>query len=229
MSNVLPATFSEQTYSKRSSPFVVFVEGNIGAGKSTFLNHFQKFNDVHVCSEPVEKWRHFGGHNLLDLLYKESDRWAFPFQIYATLTNLQIISEQTPKPIKLVERSLYAARYCFVEAMFANDVLHKGMYDILQEWYNYIDENIDDVKPDLIVYLRTTPETVCGRVEARGRSEEAVVNLKYLKQLHELHEDWLIRGRKPQPAPVLVLNADFNMDNICAEYVRAESFIFQTN
>lgn len=55
------------------------------------------------------------------------------------------------------------------------------------------------------VYLRTTPETVYERMKVRGRSEETSVSLDYLKQLHNLHEDWLIHGRKYRPAPVSLL------------------------
>lgn len=40
-------------------------------------------------------------------------------------------------------------RYCFVEAMLANQTLHQGMYNIMQEWYNYINEKIH-IQADLI-------------------------------------------------------------------------------
>ena len=50
---------------KANRPFTVIVEGNIGSGKTTFLNHFSKFKDVEVLQEPVEKWRDVQGHNLL--------------------------------------------------------------------------------------------------------------------------------------------------------------------
>lgn len=33
--------------------------------------------------------------------------------------------------------------------MLANDTLHKGMYNIMQEWYNYINDNIH-IQADLI-------------------------------------------------------------------------------
>lgn len=120
--------------------------------------------------------------------------------------------------------------------MLANNTLHKGMYNIMQEWYNYINENIH-IQADLIgneivmsqcqisndeisilsewtwflssiylVYLRTTPEVVYERMKVRGRSEETSVSLDYLKQLHDLHEDWLIQGRKYRPAPVNFIN-----------------------
>lgn len=51
--------------SPRKYPFTVFIEGNIGAGKTTFLNHFKKYEDVCLFTEPVEKWRDLRGHNLL--------------------------------------------------------------------------------------------------------------------------------------------------------------------
>lgn len=46
-------------------PFTVFIEGNIGSGKTTFLNHFQKHDEVCLLTEPVEDWRNCGGVNLL--------------------------------------------------------------------------------------------------------------------------------------------------------------------
>lgn len=48
-----------------NKPFTVLIEGNIGSGKTTFLNHFQKFDSVCLITEPVEKWRNCGGVNLL--------------------------------------------------------------------------------------------------------------------------------------------------------------------
>ena len=43
--------------SNNKAPYTVFVEGNIGSGKTTFLNHFRQFQDVCLMTEPVENWR----------------------------------------------------------------------------------------------------------------------------------------------------------------------------
>lgn len=50
-------------------PFTIFVEGNIGSGKTTFLNHFSKY-DALILSEPVESWRNVCGHNMLVSILK---------------------------------------------------------------------------------------------------------------------------------------------------------------
>lgn len=46
-------------------PFTVFVEGNIGSGKTTFLDYFNKSGDITAYAEPVNLWRDVKGHNLL--------------------------------------------------------------------------------------------------------------------------------------------------------------------
>jgi len=71
-------------------PFTVVVEGNIGSGKTTFLEHFKKFSEeVEILAEPVEKWRNAKGHNLLQMMYENPSRWSLTFQTYVQLTMLQ--------------------------------------------------------------------------------------------------------------------------------------------
>ncbi|XP_058468047.1 deoxynucleoside kinase isoform X1 [Malaya genurostris] len=218
---------SEKLGLRGNQPFTVFIEGNIGSGKTTFLNHFQKFKEsVSLLTEPVELWRDCGGVNLLDLMYKEPKRWAMPFQTYVTLTMLNMHTHQTDKSVKLMERSMFSARYCFVENMLATGMLHQGMYNILQEWYEFIHGNIH-IQADLIVYLRTSPEIVFERMKKRARCEESCVPLKYLQELHDLHENWLIHGTFPRAAPVLVLDADLDLNNISSEYKRSETSILK--
>ena len=69
--------------SSSPKPFTVIVEGNIGSGKSTFLEHFRqrRGQDVEVLSEPVSKWQDVKGHNLLRLMYDDPGRWSLAFQV----------------------------------------------------------------------------------------------------------------------------------------------------
>ena len=167
-----------------------------------------------------------------------------PFQNYVTLTMLKLHTKQTTKSVKLMERSMFSARYCFVEKMLANGTLHEGMYHVLQEWYEFINEH-HKIQCDLIVYLRTSPEIAYERIKKRARDEESCVPFEYLKDLHELHENWLIHGQYYRPSQVrhhfikvlckinfrclqvLVLDADLDLENIASEYVRSENSILK--
>lgn len=64
-------------------------------------------------------------------MYKQPDRFAMPFQNYVTLTILKLHLLKTNKPVKLMERSMFSSRYCFVEKMLSNGMLHQGMYSKL--------------------------------------------------------------------------------------------------
>ena len=59
------ASLLELPLASHKKPFTVLIEGNIGSGKTTFLNHFNKFDEVCLMTEPVEKWRDCAGQNLL--------------------------------------------------------------------------------------------------------------------------------------------------------------------
>ncbi|XP_067631539.1 deoxynucleoside kinase isoform X2 [Eurosta solidaginis] len=212
-------------YGVGTQPFTVLIEGNIGSGKTTFIEHFRKFEDKVCCiAEPVEKWRNFKGHNMLELMYVDPERWAMPFQSYVMLTMLESHTQLTDKPIKIMERSLYSAKYCFVENLRKSGFIQDCMYEILKEWYNYVEE-IAHIRADLIVYLRTTPEVVYERIRKRARSEETCVPYEYIKHLHELHENWLIHKRVGCNIKVLEIEADLDLSEIDREYKRSESVI----
>ena len=59
--------------------------------------------------------------------------------------------------------------------------------------------------PDLMIYLRVSPETALSRIQARNRSEEqGKVPLSYLQALHKGYEDFIEEMRNY--APVLILD-----------------------
>ena len=79
-------TTESQVIGKLKRPFTVVVEGNIGSGKTTFVEHFNRKEIVEVVTEPVEDWRNVRGHNLLQLMYENPSRWSHIFQSYVQLT-----------------------------------------------------------------------------------------------------------------------------------------------
>ena len=140
-----------------------------------------------------------------------------PFQSYVQLTMLDNHLHKSEKPVKLMERSIFSARYCFVENMFKSGKMLGCEYEVLDQWFQFLTNPDSDVKldVDLIIYLKTSPVKALERINVRARSEENKIPLEYLEQLHNLHEEWLLSGKYFLPAPVLVIDADKVNKNIC--------------
>ncbi|KAF5397035.1 Deoxynucleoside kinase [Paragonimus heterotremus] len=112
--------------------FTVTVEGNIGCGKSTFLRYFEQLStNAEVLQEPIYLWKDTRGHNLFELMYQDSTRWAVPFQAQVLVTLLDRQLKPQTAPVRLVERSVYSCRYCFVENMHKDGHISASDYDEL--------------------------------------------------------------------------------------------------
>jgi deoxyadenosine/deoxycytidine kinase len=201
-----------------NKPKVLIVEGNIGAGKSTFLNMISKHLDVQPVYEPDQKWQNVGdGENLLDKFYQDPKRWAYTFQTYAFVTRVleqELSTKKNPGVVQIIERSVYADRYCFARNCYEMGVLSALEWKLYLEWFTWLVDSYT-VKPAGFIYLQTDPEVCYQRVLKRSRSAEKSVSLDYLKMLHQKHEEWLIEGKDVSASlrdvPVLTLpcNAEF--------------------
>lgn len=73
-----------------------------------------------VLQEPIEKWRHFSGQNLLNLRYNNPKRWSFAFQNLVQLSRLKMYDDEdnnNPKAIRFIERSLHSNRWVILVQM----------------------------------------------------------------------------------------------------------------
>ena len=75
----------KQEFSYRK-PVIILVEGNIGSGKSLFLDIMSTLPGVEVYQEPVDLWRDVGGVNLFEKMVKEPQRWTTTFQLLSSKT-----------------------------------------------------------------------------------------------------------------------------------------------
>ncbi|XP_063731191.1 thymidine kinase 2, mitochondrial isoform X2 [Eleginops maclovinus] len=197
---------------------VICIEGNIASGKTTCLEYFSNTSNIEVLTEPVCKWRNLRGHNPLGLMYQDPERWGLTLQTYVQLTMLDRHLSTISAPIRMIERSIFSAKYIFVESLFKSGKMPEVDFAVLSEWFDWITANIF-IPVDLIVYLQTSPQTCHKRLKQRSREEEKVIPLEYLESIHQLHEDWLIRKSSfPLPAPVLVIPADHDLQEMLHQF-----------
>ena len=200
------------------------VEGNIGAGKSTFLRLIEEHLPVQIVYEPVDQWQRVAaGENLLERFYKDTKRWAYTFQSYAFITRVmeqQKKAAESRHGLQILERSVYSDRYCFAKNCFEMGTMSPLEWSLYQEWFDWLIENYVQ-KPSGFIYLRTSPEKSYERLKKRARSEEKVVPLEYLTLLHDKHEQWLLGkesiARSLVDVPVLVIEADKEFENYPAQ------------
>lgn len=201
---------------RADSSAIIMVEGNIGAGKSTFLKIIEKSLNVDVIFEPTNKWQHPDDEqNLLHLFYKDTRRWAYTFQSYAFISRVQTIlnhQKQTKtNKIQVLERSVYCDRYCFAKNCFDAGLMSPIEWQVYREWFSWLAEKYTPI-PRGFIYLRTDPKTCYNRILKRNRHEEDVISKSYLQALHERHEDWLIKQKDLTPhlqaIPVLILDCN---------------------
>eukprot|EP00878_Enallax_costatus_P013182 GHUV01013779.1.p1 GENE.GHUV01013779.1~~GHUV01013779.1.p1 ORF type:complete len:438 (+),score=151.09 GHUV01013779.1:893-2206(+) len=183
------------------------VEGNISAGKSTFLGYITEGNEelqheLGVVHEPVEKWQQVptiegDTLNLLDQFYNDPKKYAYAFQNYVFMSRVlqERNSASMPKPVRVMERSVFSDRMVFVRAVRESGWMGDVELAVYDSWFNPILEQSPHLRPHGFIYLKCDPSTCMDRLKLRGRHEEDSISIDYLEGLHAKHEDWLGAGK----------------------------------
>lgn len=217
---------------------IISVVGNIGAGKTTFLNDFIKKiakigdKEVVIVCEPVDKWTKRNKkedgteeESILELYYKDSKRYGFSFQMYALQTRfaqLREMMEIHKGKILIYERCPISDYNIFAKLLHENQTITSQEFNIYKEWF---DMTYDIIKPNIrgIIYL-DIPISVCAtRIVKRNRNGEGNISLEYLNSLERMHDRWLNCETSSNPP---VYKAEFvhgDYDQI--DFDKIESFL----
>ncbi len=195
-----------------SSPIVVSVDGAIGGGKTTLLEHLRgELPDVEIVLEPVGEWMRLkdaSGKSLLELFYEDKKRWAYTFQNCAILTRLRTIlaaMKTTTKRVILTERSVLTDRYVFAEMLKEDGTLDPLEWELYMTWFNTF---AADLPIKGVVYLTTGVGTCAERIVRRGRAGEEHIPLDYLAALDAQHHRWLDRAEREDGLSVLRISTE---------------------
>lgn len=164
-------------------------------------------------------------------MYSDPSRNGFVFEHYSQYTRFDqmrsIFYEHIDedecggrKTIHLLERSIFSNRFCFVENFYQSGKIHKAEYAILDEWFKYLMTR-PECQINKFIYLRTSPQTVYDRIQKRARSEDELIPLSYLADVHKYHERlfdtidmncW--KHLKRPMAKVVIIDADQSMEDV---------------
>ena len=198
---------------------LIYIEGNIGTGKTTFVNLLNKYYsnpNKKIILEPVDEWMSLvddDNKNLLEKFYEDQDKWSFAFQMNSFISRVKKIADfrkyDNDNKLVFVERSVFTDKHCFAENCYESGKMNKIEYDIYNRWHKWLVDTFE-VKPDAYIYLRTSPEVSHKRTQKRSRDGESGIPIEYLTILHEKHEKWMETERKNYPVLTIDVSEDFN-------------------
>jgi thymidine kinase len=179
---------------------IISVEGNIGVGKSTFINILKSkwIEGCEVIPEPVDMWKNLtnsDGKNILQTFYEDIPRWAYSFQNVACITRMMkienTIRNSTSKYIFL-DRSLGTDKNVFEAMLHDQGHLTQIEHSMYNLWCDFYHQYVRPQDNQIYIYLKASPETCAERIKKRGRVEEESIGLDYLKGLNNYHNKWLL-------------------------------------
>lgn len=179
---------------------IFYIDGNIGVGKTTFLDFIQKhFPDIQVILEPVEEWlktKTNEGKNMLELFYADPHKNAAMFNMYSSLTKFQRLDAiDKQKKIVVIERSFETDQELFGYVGFESGSLNEIQFKVHDYFCSFLKKYFY-VPKGKYIYLRTTPEIAHKRCIKRARKGEETIPLSYIKQIH-LQLDKLFLKKNP--------------------------------
>ncbi len=197
------------------------VEGNIGAGKSTFLRLMQaQLPHITVVFEPMHNWQSQAyGPSILSNFYKEPQRWAYTMETLAMACRVQehLKEQENKNPLRLMERSIYSGHYAFAWNGYKNGFMSQIEWQAYLEWFNFLVTG-HCKPPHGFIYLHVDPEVAYERIRKRNRPSEKNINFSYIQKIHECHEAFLLEKKdvlaELSNVPVLKLdcNKEFEAD-----------------
>ncbi len=219
---------------------VISVEGNIGAGKSTFIRiieeKFYRDRRAVVVSEPVEMWKNIRdekGENILNKFYGDIGRWSYSFQNMAYITRIMkledSIRENMEERIIFQDRSVECDKNVFERMLYEDGKIEEIEHQLYKLWNNFYERYMSKNIRNRTIYLRCSVETAMRRIKKRGREEEKGIEKEYLEKLGRYHDEWLMKGGED----VMIVDCDreFEEDEEYQEEIlgRVRDFIYNKN
>ncbi|QCR30709.1 deoxynucleoside kinase [Lysinibacillus sp. SGAir0095] len=182
-----------------SVPFIT-VEGPIGVGKTSLSNAISNAFEYHLLKEIVDE------NPFLGKFYEDIDEWSFQTEMfflcnrYKQLTDIKKHIIETGSPV-------VADYHIFKNLIFAKRTLQPSEYEKYESIYNIL--TADMPRPNMVVYLHASLDTLMDRIALRGREFEKMITRDYIEQLAADYHEFIQHFEVMHPdIPVIQLNGD---------------------
>ena len=191
---------------------ILVIAGMIGTGKSSVAKALGEEFKTEVFYESVED------NKILPLFYTATDeeiqakRYPFLLQLWFLNTRFKSIKQALIDDNNVLDRSIYEDFY-FAKINKELGRISELEFEVYEGLLNNMMEELDELPkkaPDLLIYLKSSFETVLNRIKIRGREYELDEELvDYYRLLWQGYDEWVLNNYNH--SEVLILDMD-NMD-----------------
>lgn len=176
---------------EKDHTYFVGVAGNIGAGKTTLTDIIaERFNWKPYYEMVID-------NPYLSDFYGDMRRWSFNLQIFFLSNRFNTHKEMEESGFSCVQdRTIYEDVEIFAYNLWEMGNMSQRDYDNYRELFSIMTSYLK--KPDLIVYLKASTDTLLSRIRKRGREFEKTISPEYLHMLNIAYEHWIERAQKEQ-------------------------------
>src|SRR5574342_996336 len=171
------------------TPFIT-VEGPIGVGKTSLAkaisNHFQ----LALLKEIVDE------NPFLGKFYENIEEWSFQTEMFFLCNRFKQLGDINKYYLNR-DIPVVADYHIFKNLIFAQRTLSGAEYQKYFKIYQILTEGMP--KPNVIIYLNASLDTLLKRIEMRGREVEKNISPLYLEQLSIDYEHQISKFEKEHP------------------------------
>ena len=152
----------------------IAIEGNIGAGKTTFASRVAVEYNAKLILERFED------NSFLPKFYKNPDMYAFPLEMSFLADRYQQLKDQLSAR-DLFKTFTVSDYFIDKSLIFARNNLKADEFNLYSRLFSIISSSLP--KPDLILYLYATVPQVLRNIRMRGRDYERDIREDYLERI----------------------------------------------
>lgn len=170
------------------------IEGVIGAGKTTLARLLAERFQARVVLEQFED------NPFLERFYEAKEKWAFQTQLAFLASRFR---QQKNLATGDLFHQLTVSDYSFdKDRIFAHQTLTGDELQLYESLYRLMEPNAP--VPDLVVYLKSSPDRLMANIAQRNRPYERDIERAYIERLHNAYTRYFEQYRK---SPLLVVHA----------------------
>ncbi|MCG1024069.1 deoxynucleoside kinase [Sutcliffiella horikoshii] len=182
-----------------ATPFIT-VEGPIGVGKTSLAKKIAEEFQYHLLKEIVDE------NPFLGKFYENIDEWSFQTEMFFLCNRFKQLEDIEQHQLKK-HTPVVADYHILKNLIFAKRTLKDKQYDKYLQIYDILTNDMP--KPNVIIYLNASLDTLLNRIEMRGRDIEKKIDPLYLQQLSLDYDEEMDRLEKQYPSlPILRFNGD---------------------